>query len=503
MGFITGDRSQLGLLGYSIDELVPVDSKCRFITSIIAHLDLRELYNRYSDQGNDAFDPGILLATWFFAYAEGITSTRRLEELCKRDTHYMYVSTLLKPDHTSLSRFRRRHADLLPAYFEQIVAIAIKQGISDFKVISIDGTKLQAASSLRHMKDQKALGRYLEHVRKDIQTYLNECIQSDDPDLALRALETKAQMAEECLGELEQRQLTLKEEHQSGHQINLMEPEACLMHQVNGVRALPAYNAQVGVDTKSHLIVSIEVVSDRNDRRQFSRQHERITHTLGSDPHRAYVADAGYHTKEQLDYIDAHQIQAVIADPTPAYRSTGRIRTEDTGEHSVFTRSDFVYDSESDSYTCPVGEPLRYVEHYRRGAWNGRVYQAKTCLNCPLRSRCMPKAKPYNMKRIRREGREYLAERMAELLQTSYAQKLLSIRRSSVEPVFGNIKSNLRFRRFCMRGLAKASGEFALMAIAHNLNTLFRRLGSTFYSLYTYFRILFSCQRTFLYEYTY
>lgn len=503
MGFITGDRSQLGLLGYSIDELVPVDSKCRFVTSIVSHLNLHELYNRYSDQGNDAFDPGIMLATWFFAYSEGITSTRRLEELCKRDTHYMYVSTLLRPDHTSLSRFRQRHADLLPVYFEQIVSIALKQGISDFKVISIDGTKVQAASSAKHMKDQKALSRYLEHVRQDIQTYLQECTQSDTPDPAFRALEAKALVAEERLGQLEERQLTLKEEHQDGHQINLKEPDACLMQKVNGVRTLPAYNAQAGVDSKSHLIVSIEVVSDRNDRGQFSRQHERIVHMLGSDPDRTYVADAGYHTKEQLDYIHKHQIQAVIADPTPGYRSTGRIRNEDKEESSVFNRSDFVYDAETDSYTCPALERLRYIERYRRGAWRGRVYQAKACLNCQLRSQCLPKAKPYNMKRIRREEREHLAERMAKLLQTPYAQKLLSIRRSSVEPVFGNIKSNLRFRRFCMRGLAKASGEFALMAIAHNLNTLFRRLGSTFYSLYTYFRILISCQRTLLYELTY
>ena len=131
MGFITTDRNQMNLLGFSLDDLVPKDAKCRFVVDIVSQLDLEELYNRYSNQGNDAFEPSVMLSTWFYAYSETVTATRKLEEKCQRDLHYMYVSGNLRPDHTSLSRFRKNHLDLLADYFMQIIKIAIDGSIEN------------------------------------------------------------------------------------------------------------------------------------------------------------------------------------------------------------------------------------------------------------------------------------------------------------------------------------------------------------------------------------
>jgi transposase len=66
MGFISNNRNQMSMLGYSLDDFVPQDSKCRFVINLVSELDLSRLYNRYSDQGNDAFEPSTMLATWFF-----------------------------------------------------------------------------------------------------------------------------------------------------------------------------------------------------------------------------------------------------------------------------------------------------------------------------------------------------------------------------------------------------------------------------------------------------
>lgn len=81
------------------------------------------------------------------------------------------------------------------------------------------------------------------------------------------------------------------------------------------------YNAQVGVDTKTQLIVSCDVVQDRNDKQQFAPQYQQIERNLGADPARAYALDSGYHTLDTLAYIDHHGIDAVVADPTPEHRS--------------------------------------------------------------------------------------------------------------------------------------------------------------------------------------
>jgi transposase len=143
MGFIPYDRNQFDMLGYSLDDFVPQDAKCRYIVELVARLDLDPLREYYSTQGADSFDPALMLAIWFFSYSEGESSTRRIKEKCYRDMHYIYVSANLRPDHTSLSRFRKTHLDLMSDYFVQLVHIAQAEGISDFSEISTDGSRPQ------------------------------------------------------------------------------------------------------------------------------------------------------------------------------------------------------------------------------------------------------------------------------------------------------------------------------------------------------------------------
>jgi len=147
MGFRTNDRNQIELLGHSLADLVESDAKCRFVVELVSKLQLNKLYQKYSNVGTDANDPSAMLATWFLAYSEGNSSTRTLEERCIRDTHFIYTSCNLKPDHATLSRFRKKNLDLISDYFVQIIQLAQKSGISDFKHITIDGTKIQASSS--------------------------------------------------------------------------------------------------------------------------------------------------------------------------------------------------------------------------------------------------------------------------------------------------------------------------------------------------------------------
>ena len=65
---------------------------------------------------------------------------------------------------------------------------------------------------------------------------------------------------------------------------------------------------------------------------------------------------------------------------------------------------------------------------------------------------------------------------MARRLNTDEAKKRMKMRATSVEPVFGNLKQNLGFRRFSLQGLQNVHGEFNLMCIAHNLNVLFKMM---------------------------
>jgi hypothetical protein len=64
--------------------------------------------------------------------------------------------------------------------------------------------------------------------------------------------------------------------------------------------------------------------------------------------------------------------------------------------------------------------------------------------------------------------------RMVRKLRSSAAQAFYALRKTIVEPVFGQTKGALWLARFLLRGLEKVNGECGLMASTHNLLILFR-----------------------------
>jgi len=488
MGFIAANRNQMSLFGYSLDDFVPAEAKCRFVVRVVRELDLSGLYGDYSPQGGDAYDPATLLATWFFAYSEGVSSTRRLETLCGRDMHYIYVSANLEPDHTTLSRFRQRHAARLCDYFVQIVRLAMERNVSEFRHILIDGSKLEAGCSHRQNRGGKELRAELAKVRKRISEYLknSELLDAGDGergDLAevrekIERLQSLERTLNERQAQLNARKRTLQAKDRPKHKINLVEPEARNMNKVNGRAGAPAYNAQVSVDSETQLIVAAEVTDAPNDRREFSRQHAQVEENLGGDSRRQYTMDAGYHSLDELEYADRHHVDAVIADPRPATRSRTEADAQRPGEgEDAFRRKDFSYDKAAEEYACPGGGRLTYWYTENKRGRRIRHYRAEGCAGCRWRHRCLAGRKPGANRTITRDEAEHLAEAMCRKAASPEGRHRLKERAMTVEPAIGNLKANLGFRRFRLRGMAKAGAEFLLMCIGHNLGKLHAIMG--------------------------
>lgn len=487
MSFQTVSRKQLGMLGYCVEDFVPKKSKCRFVVDLVSELDLSALYCRYSDKGAEAKDPSAMLAIWFFAYTEGESSTRSVETKCRFDTRYMYLSGILMPDHSTLSRFRQKNLDLMEGFFVEILHLAKEKGISDFKSIAIDGSKIQASASIDKSKTADKLSRYLEAVRKDITQYMHLCdqgdlLETDEQNESLDSVRTKLEKLQELektllerKEQLEVRKEDLKQDHRQGHQINLTEPDARIMRNVNGKQNAPGYNVQIGVDTSSHFIVSNDVVTSTNDFHQFATQHQIVEKNLGQDKQRTFDLDSGYHSLDALEYKETNQIDAVIADSAPENRSckdTLPDIKELLNANKPLNREHFIYHSEQDYYECPPGHKLLLKSELKQQ----NKYQSNSddCSTCALRSLCFSRKNKSGIRTILRSHREKYAENMYLELQTDEAKKRLKGRATSVEPVFGNLKSNMGFRRFKLRGLQKVKGEFTLMCIAHNINKLFQ-----------------------------
>jgi hypothetical protein len=81
-----------------------------------------------------------------------------------------------------------------------------------------------------------------------------------------------------------------------------------------------------------------------------------------------------------------------------------------------------------------------------------------------------PPPKPKTPRRITEPWR--LA--MQAKLEAPDAKARDAHRKQTVEPVFGIIKSALGFTRFHLRGIAKVTSEWTLIALAHNCRRLHR-----------------------------
>ena len=67
-------------------------------------------------------------------------------------------------------------------------------------------------------------------------------------------------------------------------------------------------------------------------------------------------------------------------------------------------------------------------------------------------------------------------EKMRHRLRTAAGKAKYALRKQTVEPVFGIIKSVMGFRHFLLRGRAKVSLEWTLVTLAYNFKRLFRLL---------------------------
>ena len=78
--------------------------------------------------------------------------------------------------------------------------------------------------------------------------------------------------------------------------------------------------------------------------------------------------------------------------------------------------------------------------------------------------------------KLRKQVPEFFRERlrMKEKMEKPESREVYRMRKITVEPVYGNLKHNLGFREFLLRGLNIVKIEMNLACIAHNLQKIWR-----------------------------
>ena len=423
-------REDVRQLGFSCphDEVAD-EALVLTIDRFVEGLDLRVLLGRYSEAGTGYYDPGMLLKVWFFAYCDRSWHCREVARRVRYDVRYRYFVGSHRPDFRTLNRFRHDHLDLLADYFAALVAHCEQLGLIDSSVVALDGTKVRANASGRKRSGQA--------LRQEISRRLRQDVQADElPEEAAAGSRADSVRTSPPFAP-----------------VSATDPEARFMKTGEGTIRL-CYNAQVVVDNHQ-MIVAAEVGADADDKSSLVPLLEQADRMVQSEVG-AIVADGGYYSGRNLKYAQERGWDIYIP--------KGQERRDVLGQEH------FVYDRVSDRYCCPSGQWLKRGHQRRRYGVVKTRYQStvKQCRACPLKTACTTDG--YRCLEVAETA--VYERQIAAKLASPEGRAIYARRQSLVEPVFGNLKFNLGFTRFSLRGLAKVKGEFLLLCIAHNLKKL-------------------------------
>ena len=142
--------------------------------------------------------------------------------------------------------------------------------------------------------------------------------------------------------------------------------------------------------------------------------------------------------------------------------------------------SNWKYDVFSDSFVCANNRYVDFEKYISRTDKYGykkdfKQYKCEDCSDCPIKHLCT-KAKGNRTILYNPTYEELKAKQRYLLLENEETKNIYSKRKIEIESFFGNLKQNLAFTRFSLRGIENVRVEFALHAISHNLIKLAKHL---------------------------
>jgi hypothetical protein len=219
---------------------------------------------------------------------------------------------------------------------------------------------------------------------------------------------------------------------------------------------------QIVVDHKHKLVLEHEVTNAVTDQGQLSTMASKAKELLGVESLEV-VADRGYYNGEEVKACE----QSGMAVYVPKPNNSSNLK------RGLFTKEDFIYDSQRDCYRCPAGKELTYRFDSVEQGRPVRCYEIFGCNSCELKSKCSINKK--GRRRITRWVDEAIMEAMARRV-AEHPEKI-ELRKCLVKHPFGTIKRAMNQGYFLMRGLTKVGAEASLTILAYNLKRVINILG--------------------------
>ena len=251
MKFIQGqDRTQTKLFPVSLDATIEPENEVRVIDLFVDHLYLKEFGFRvdFPENGRPAYHPSYILKLYIYGYMNKVRSSRDLEKECKRNIEVMWLLKDLKPDHNTISNFRRDNPEAIKKVFRATVQMAKSFNLIGGRLLAGDSTKFRAQNSKKNNFNQKKIQRHTAYIDNKIDEYNKRLSEADGDEK--EQIEENIQKQNQRKDKYQKIENQLKESGQS--QVSTSDPESRQMIIRNNITEV-AYNVQTTVDAKHNI----------------------------------------------------------------------------------------------------------------------------------------------------------------------------------------------------------------------------------------------------------
>ena len=430
---------EVQLLPPSVQDYVPKDHLGRLIVALVREeLDLSAISGSYrSGLGQPPFDPRMMTALLLHGYASGIYSSRRIAKAAVERADFMMIVAGDPPDFRTISEFRRRHLRALAALFVQVLQLAEKAGLVKLGHVALDGTKIKANASKHKAMSYARMKKREAELEAEVDRWLEAAEAADAEEDKLHGHKRGDEMPDwvadkqKRLEKIRQAKAELEAEAKAAAEEEMRRREEAEEERIAQGRKK---NGRTPAPPKAE--------PEGKTQRNFTDPESRILKTKDG-----YIQ--GYNAQAAVDegaqIIVAHGLTQSMSDQDQLVPLIDGIK-DNLGRKPKEASADAGYCSEANLAALAERKVSGYVA-------TGRAKhpgQRQTKITGPL------------------------TKAMRDKLKRAGWRSRYSLRKQTVEPVFGQIKQARGFRQFLLRGIEKVRAEWALICTAHNLTKLAR-----------------------------
>jgi transposase len=440
------DRETGFLFPPSIDDWLPEKHLARFVVEVIEGLDLSGMTRSYRGSGSASYHPALLLGLLVYGYATGVFSSRKLERATYDSVAFRFISGNEHPDHDTIAAFRRRFLGEIEGLFVRVLVLAREMGLLKLGTVALDGTKIHANASRHSALSYGHAGKIEAQLKAEVADLMARAEAADQsdvpdgmsiPDELARREDRLAKLAE-ARAKIEARARERFEREAAEHRAKLAAREA--KAEATGKKPGGRPPAPPVADPRPE------------DQINLTDEDSRIMPMAAGGFEQCFNAQAVVAAESLLVVAvgvvqapnDKQQVAPMLDEIAALPNGLGRVDT---------LLADAGYFSDANVAACAAADVSPLIAAGRQP--HHPSLHERFALPPPAPENPTP------------------TETMVHRLKTPAGKALYALRKQTVEPVFGIIKSVMGFRQFMLRGLDRARGEWSLVTMAWNIKRMF------------------------------